>query len=169
MRYGCPGDSDGFRGKFSLCLPRLLAAGWRERGREVNREQLVQGITSLGEWPLSVRPFSSILCASAIITDRLVLGAGPGGLSAAYHTKLIAKAHNIPVDIHIYEKQSNVGGRASNIVPLPHRLGQLSFPWDIETGAKVFRQSDKTLAGILETLQLPHVLLPQDRSGPFAV
>ena len=75
-------------------------------------------------------------------------GAGSAGSSSAYHLTHFAEAHNIPINVTIFEKNSYIGGRSTTV----HAYNDSSFP--IELGASVFVEINKILVDAVEAFNL---------------
>lgn len=77
-----------------------------------------------------------------------LLGAGSAGSSSAYHLTQFAEAHNIPINVTVFEKNSHIGGRSTTV----HAYNESHLP--IELGASVFVQINKILADAVEAFNL---------------
>jgi prenylcysteine oxidase/farnesylcysteine lyase len=77
-----------------------------------------------------------------------LLGAGSAGSSSAYHLTRFAEAHDIPVNVTIFEKNSHIGGRSTIV----HAFNESHLP--IELGASVFVEINKILVQAVEAFNL---------------
>jgi prenylcysteine oxidase/farnesylcysteine lyase len=75
-------------------------------------------------------------------------GAGSAGSSSAYHLSRFAEAHNIPVNVTIFEKNSHIGGRSTTV----HAYNDSVLP--IELGASIFVPINKILVDAVEAFNL---------------
>lgn len=80
-----------------------------------------------------------------------ILGAGPGGSSAAYNIHNFAHQRGILVDITVYEKSDYVGGRTTCKIKVDDQIVQIA--------AKGFHTSNKNLVDAIRGLDLAPVML----------